>query len=47
MTRTNRKKTVERIDAVVLIDIVTQRNGGGDYVEVTGGREELVSFTKE
>ena len=35
VTRTNRKKTVEGIDAVVLTDIVTQRNGGGDYVEVT------------
>jgi hypothetical protein len=35
VTRTSRKKTVAGIDAVVLTDIVTQRNGGGGYVEVT------------
>jgi hypothetical protein len=35
VTRTNRRKTIEGIDAVVVTDIVTQRNGGGGYVEVT------------
>ena len=34
VTRTNRKKTIEGIDAVVLTDIVT-KNKGGDYIEVT------------
>jgi hypothetical protein len=35
VTRTNRKKTVDGIDAVVVTDIGTQRNGGGGFVEVT------------
>jgi hypothetical protein len=34
VTRTNRRKTVAGIDAVVLTDIVTSPNGG-DYIEVT------------
>jgi hypothetical protein len=34
VTRTNRKKKVAAIDAVVLTDVVTS-NDGGDYVEIT------------